>query len=106
MWMWSEFDIGEIREDMQHIAAIGFDVVRFFALTRDFLPAPMTVAPGMIARLEQVVQAGKDAGLQMMPTLVTINMSGRFWWPDWMIGSNGSHADLFSDPVILRSQAL
>ncbi len=106
MWMWREFDVGEVREEMAQIASIGFDVVRFFAMTRDFLPAPMRVAPEMIARLEQVTLAAKDAGLKTMPTLITINMSGRFWWPDWMVDSNGIPGDLFSDPVILRSQAL
>jgi endo-1,4-beta-mannosidase len=106
MWMWREFDIGEVRDDMAQIASIGFDVVRFFALTRDFLPGPMTVAPEMVKRLEQVALAAKDAGLRSMPTLITINMSGRFWWPRWMIDADGVPADLFSDPDILRSQAL
>ncbi len=106
MWMWREFDIGEIREDMAQIASIGFDVVRFFAMTRDFLTGPTSVDPEMIARLEQVAAAAKDAGLKSMPTLITINMSGRFWWPDWMIDSDGNPGDLFSDPTILRAQAL
>lgn len=106
MWMWREFDIGEIREDMAQIASIGFDVVRFFALTRDFLPEPRRVSPKMVERLAHVALAAKDAGLQSMPALITINMSGRFWWPDWMTDSRGNHADLFSDPAILRSQAL
>jgi endo-1,4-beta-mannosidase len=106
MWMWREFDIGEVRDDMAQIADIGFDVVRFFALTRDFLPGPMTVAAENVKRLEQVALAAKDAGLRSMPTLITINMSGRFWWPRWMIDANGAAADLFSDPEILRSQAL
>ena len=106
MWMWREFDIGEVRDDMAQIADIGFDVVRFFALTRDFLPGPMTVAVENVKRLEQVALAAKDAGLRSMPTLITINMSGRFWWPRWMIDATGAPADLFSDPGILRSQAL
>ena len=106
MWMWREFDLGEVRDDMAQIASIGFDVVRFFALTRDFLPGPRSVAPEMVTRLGQVALAAKDAGLMSMPTLITINMSGRFWWPDWMIDAHGIPADLFSDPVILRSQAL
>lgn len=106
MWMWREFDVGEVREDMAQIAGMGFDVVRFFALTRDFLPGPMSVAPQMVARLEQVATAAKDAGLKSIPTLITINMSGRFWWPAWMIDAEGIPANLFSDPVILRSQAL
>jgi endo-1,4-beta-mannosidase len=33
-------------------------------------------------------------------------MSGRIWWPPWMLGSGGRAANLFSDPSILRSQAL
>jgi endo-1,4-beta-mannosidase len=106
MWMWREFDIGEIREDMAQIASIGFDVVRFFALTRDFLPESRRVAPEMVERLALVALAAKDAGLRSMPALITINMSGRFWWPAWMTDSQGNHADLFSDPEILRSQAL
>ena len=104
--MWREFDIGEVRDDMAQIASIGFDVVRFFALTRDFLRAPMSVAPEMVARLGEVVLAAKDAGLKSMPTLITINMSGRFWWPDWMVDAQGNPADLFSDPEVLRSEAL
>src|SRR5450756_573793 len=106
MWMWREFDLGEVREDMAQIASIGFDVVRFFALTRDFLPEPMCVAPEMVERLTQVALDAKVAGIKAMPTLITINMSGRFWWPDWMTDAHGNHADLFSDPEILRSQAL
>ncbi|MDO8794440.1 MAG: hypothetical protein Q7J25_07470 [Vicinamibacterales bacterium] len=106
MYMWRELDVAEVRDDMAQIASIGFDVVRVFALTQHFLPRPMTVAPDMVARLEEVALAAKDAGLRVVPTLITINMSGRFWWPEWMLDAQGMPADLFSDPVILRSQAL
>ncbi len=106
MWMWREFDIAEVRGDMAQIADIGFDVVRFFAMTRDFLPDARSVDPRMVERLAEVALAAKDAGLKSMPTLITINMSGRFWWPSWMIDAQGDPGDLFSDPVILRSQSL
>src|SRR4026209_750934 len=42
MYMWREFDSAEIRDEMAQIADIGFDVVRLFALTEDFLPGPTT----------------------------------------------------------------
>jgi len=106
MYMWREFDIGEVRDDMAHLAAIGFEVVRFFALTRDFLPAPQTVDTKNVARLVEVCRAAKDAGLKTMPTVIVINMSGRFWWPDWMIDAGGNSRDLFTDPELLGSQAL
>ena len=106
MYMWREFDLAEVRDDMAQIADLGFDVVRVFALTQDFLPQPMTVAPDMVARLEEVALEAIDSGLRVVPTLITINMSGRFWWPEWMLDTQGMPADLFSDPMILRSQAL
>lgn len=106
MYMWREFDLAEVRDEMAHIADIGFDVVRVFALTQDFLPQPLTVAGDMITRLVQVARAAKDAGLRVVPTLIVLNMSGRIWWPEWMVDAHGRAADLFSDPAILRSQVL
>jgi len=106
MYMWREFDIAEVRDEMAEIADVGFDVVRLFALTEDFLPRAMTVDPVMVERLVEVVGAARDAGLRVVPTLVVLNMSGRIWWPAWMLDAAGRPADLFSEPAILRSQAL
>jgi endo-1,4-beta-mannosidase len=106
MYMWREFDIGEVRDDMAHIAAMGFDVVRVFALTQDFLTGPRTVPAKNVSRLVEVARAAKDAGMRIVPTLIVINMSGRMWWPEWMLDSSGSPADLFSDPAMLGSQTL
>jgi endo-1,4-beta-mannosidase len=105
MYMWREFDLAEVREEMAQIADIGFEVVRLFALTEDFLPAPMTVDQTMVERLVAVAEAAKDAGLRVVPTLIVINMSGRFWWPEWMLDARGIPGDLYSDPI-LESQAL
>lgn len=106
MYMWEDFDLGEVREDMRHVADLGFDVVRVFARTKDFLPAASTVDTGMIARLVEVVRAAADTGLRVVPTLIVLNMSGTIWWPAWMLDAHGRPGDLFSDPVILRSQAV
>jgi endo-1,4-beta-mannosidase len=106
MYMWRELDIGEVREDMAQIASLGFDTVRLFTMAQDFLPQPLTVATGMVANLLQVVRAAKDAGLQIVPTLIVINMSGKFWWPAWMLDAQGRPGDLFSDPTILRTQSM
>lgn len=106
MYMWRELDPGAVREDMAQIAGLGFDVVRIFALTRDFLPRALTVDGEMIARLVEVVRAAKDAGLRVVPTLVVINMSGRMWWPPWMLDARGNPGDLFADSAIVESQVL
>lgn len=109
MYMWRELDLAEVRDEMAHIADLGFDVVRVFALTEDFLPEPTKVASEKVAQLVRVVQAAKDAGLRVVPTLIVLNMSGRIWWPSWMLnagGAGGAPRDLFSDPVLLRAQTL
>ena len=106
MYMWENFDIAEIRDEMAHIADLGFDVVRVFALTKDFLPTPSTIDAKKIARLVEVIRAAADAGLAVVPTLIVLNMSGKIWWPAWMLDAWGQPRELFSDPVILRSQAL
>ena len=106
MYMWRELDLAEVRDELAQIADIGIDTVRLFALTRDFLPRPGFVDPDMVARLVEVAGAVKEAGLRIVPTLVVLNMSGRIWWPEWMVNAQGRPADLFSDPFVLRSQAL
>ena len=106
MYMWHELDLGEIREDMFRISELGFDVVRLFALTRDFLPTSSAVAQENIARLVAVCSAAKDVGLKIVPTLIVINMSGEMWWPEWMLDSARRPRDLFSDPELLRAQLL
>ena len=105
MYMWRDFDPGEVRDDMAHIAAMGFDVVRVFALTQDFLTGPRTVAAKNVSRLVEVARTAKEAGLRIVPTLIVINMSGRMWWPEWMLDSSGNPGDLFADPAMLSSQA-
>jgi endo-1,4-beta-mannosidase len=106
MYMWRDFDLGEVREDMSRIADMGFDVVRLLTLTEDFLPAPMTVDPRMVRRLVDVVRAAKDAGVRVVPTLIVVNMSGRIWWPKWMLDSRGTPRDLYADPLLMESQVL
>ena len=106
MYMWRDLDLGEVREDMSHIASMGFEVARVFVLLEDFLPRPMMVPAAMVERLVAVSQAAKDAGLSIVPTLIVINMSGRIWWPKWMLDSRGQPADIYADGVALQSQVL
>lgn len=106
MYMWRDFDIGEVRHDFAHLREMGFHVVRFFLLTQDFLPAPMSVPSAKLAQLVQVAAAARDAHLCSIPTLITINMSGKAWWPEWMLDADGLPRSLYLDPTLLRSQAL
>jgi endo-1,4-beta-mannosidase len=106
MYMWREFDLAVVRDDMAHIADIGFDTVRVFTLAQDFLPRALTVPPEIVDRLVQTASAAGDAGLRVVPTLIVLNMSGHIWWPDWMLHPDGRPRHLYSDPLLLRSQIL
>ena len=106
MYMWRELDLGEVRAELAHMRDLGFRVVRFFLLTEDFMPAPMTVAKGKVGQLVEVARIAREEKIATIPTLVTINMSGKLWWPSWMKDDLGTPKGLYSDPTILRSQAL
>lgn len=103
MYMWRELDLGELRAELAHMRDLGFQVVRFFLLTEDFLIAPDRVAADKLAQLVEVARIAAEERLRTIPTLVTINMSGRMWWPAWL---HEPRANLFSDPSLLRSQTL
>src|SRR5688572_4040827 len=104
MYMWRDLDLAEVRDDMAHIASIGFDVVRIFVLAQDFLPRPRTVATDMVERLVAVSRCAKDAGLTIVPTLIVLNMSGRIWWPAWMLDGRGRPRNVYMDPGVVDSQ--
>jgi endo-1,4-beta-mannosidase len=104
MYMW--LDLGEVRDEMAQLADMGFDVVRIFLLTRDFLPEPHRVPPAMVARLVEVCRIAGEAGLRVVPTLVVLNMSGRIWWPAWMLDARGAPRDLYADPVLAAQARL
>jgi endo-1,4-beta-mannosidase len=106
MYMWRELDLGAVRAEMAHMRDLGFRVVRFFLLTEDFLPAPMTVAKDKVAQLVEVARIASEENVATIPTLITINMSGKLWWPGWMRDVSGTPRGLYSDPTLLRSQAL
>jgi len=106
MYMWREHDLAEVRDEMAQIADLGFDVVRLFVLTRDFLPDSRTVDAAMVARLVEVCRVASDAGLRIVPTLVVLNMSGHIWWPAWMLDSRGSPRDIYDDEELLGAQVL
>lgn len=106
MYMWRDFDLGEVRDEMAHIADIGFETVRLFALAQDFLPERGRVDWTVVGRLVEVARVAGEAGLSIVPTIIVINMSGVRWWPHWMIGSRGESANLYSDPSLLGSQTL
>jgi endo-1,4-beta-mannosidase len=85
MAMWRDFDLHEIADDFAHIAALGFDTVRFFLRWFDFQPEPKKMDGAMLGRLEAVMEVLAASGLRAMPTFFCGHMSGVNWLPSWTL---------------------
>jgi endo-1,4-beta-mannosidase len=92
MAMWSRFDAGEIDEDFARIAALGFDVVRFFLTWETFQPEPDAFDERAVAQFIELLERAGKHKLRVMPTLFTGHMSGVNWLPEWTLDrSSGPH---------------
>lgn len=122
MGMWSAFDAGEIDDDFARLAALGFEVVRFFLLWEAFQPAPSTVSREALRNLETLADSLAEHGLRGMPTLFTGHMSGVNWLPEWTLDASSAPGrfrtinalgerphgigDFYADPELLAAQRL
>lgn len=120
MYWWKEFDGGEVKAEFAEIAALGAQVVRIFLMWEDFQPSPWNVDSRRLKELTRVMDAADEAGLQVMPTFFTGNMSGIFWLPSWAVSDRprscpgllrvkGHYSDReplnpFEDPFMLRAE--
>jgi endo-1,4-beta-mannosidase len=122
MYMWQHFNLDEIAEDMAHVKALGFDVVRFFLIWDAFQPEPNAMNATALRRFDAIIDRIAQAGLQAMPTLFCGHMSGVNWLPAWTLERDTSSSrfrtitrdgvaaaqigDFYTDPELLRAQVL
>ncbi|MGE5618320.1 MAG: glycoside hydrolase 5 family protein [Sphingomonadaceae bacterium] len=120
MYWWKQFDAGEVRSEFAEIAALGSQVVRIFLMWEDFQPEPWSLDSRRLDDLIRTMDAAHEAGLGVMPTFFTGNMSGIFWLPPWAMTdrprstpaltmvrghySDREPRDLFEEPFMLRAE--
>ncbi len=120
--MWQRFDIGEIRDDMVRIRALGFDLVRFFLTWETFAPQRDRIDEGALKKFDAIIDAIAAAGLRAMPTLFCGHMSGVNWIPRWALDERTPHGrfrtiaggsfspygagDFYCDDALLAAQLL
>ena len=93
--IWAAFDEGEIRDDLAHIAALGFDAVRFFVRWDAVQPQRDAVDPAVLARIERMVALAGDAALRAVPVL-----SGQLGNASFMPAWTRSLRDLYTGPLL------
>ena len=89
---WRAFDRGETREELEHIAALGCDTVRFCLRWEDFQPAPQRVGSAALRALEQALDAAQDCGLRVVAALFPVAIDGSLQVPAW-----ANRADVIAD---------
>ncbi|KAB8144980.1 hypothetical protein F8S13_03870 [Chloroflexia bacterium SDU3-3] len=89
---WAMFDRGELREDMQQLAALGFREVRIALGWEDVQPAPQKVSAAVLDRFEQALEEIGGCGLRAHVTLLPAALGGALAAPRWV-----AHPDLLPD---------
>jgi hypothetical protein len=107
--LWSEWDRGLVREELQQIAAVGLQSVRLPLPWEDFQPRPERVSSQALRALEQVLQLADDAGLQVVGVLFPLAVAGAIHLPAWATSASFA-ADLelstkFGPLLLVRNNA-
>jgi hypothetical protein len=80
---WSAFDRGEARDELAHIAAMGFNSVRFCLRWEDFQVAPQRMNSATLRAFEQALDAAAEARLQVHVALFPVAIGGALHLPRW-----------------------
>jgi hypothetical protein len=81
--LWAEWDRGEVREELQQLAAIGMDTVRLPLHWEEFQPRPERIETRSLRALEQTLDLASDAGLRVVPGLMPLAVAGAIHLPSW-----------------------
>jgi len=67
MYMWQQFDLDQIGEDMARIKALGLDIVRFFLIWEAFQPEPNAMDAGALRHFDAVMDIIAGTGYRRCP---------------------------------------
>jgi len=80
---WQQFDIGEISDDFDHIAALGLNAVRVPLFWQDFQPGENRIESRILDHFGDFLQAAEAHHLKVVAGLWAGFWDGALWWPDW-----------------------
>ncbi|MDW8145531.1 MAG: hypothetical protein RMJ48_04410 [Roseiflexaceae bacterium] len=84
--LWQRYDRGAVREELAHIAAMGFNTVRLCLLWEDFQPGPARINGRAMRRLEHALDTAHTAGLRVVLALFPVAVLGQLQVPSWANG--------------------
>ncbi|WP_017620409.1 glycoside hydrolase 5 family protein [Nocardiopsis gilva] len=93
---WLDFDIDEVRADLESIAGLGLDHVRVFPLWPVFQPSRTLIRPRAVEQLLCLVDTAAACGLDVAVDGVQGHLSGFDFLPTWI--RTWQRRNLFTDP--------
>ncbi|MER7394652.1 glycosyl hydrolase [Streptomyces sp. NPDC000151] len=100
---WLDFDLDEVRADLDSIAALGLDHVRVFPLWPLFQPNRTLIRPRAVDQLVSLADAAAERGLDVAVDGLQGHLSSFDFVPAWT--TTWHRRNLFSDPDVLDGQA-
>jgi hypothetical protein len=83
---WQRYDRGAVRDELAHIAALGFDTVRLCLVWEDFQPGPTRINSRAMRSLEHALDTAHTAGLRVVLALFPVATLGQLQIPAWANG--------------------
>ncbi|MEU1624421.1 glycosyl hydrolase [Streptomyces sp. NPDC020096] len=100
---WLDFDLDEVRADLDSIADLGLDHIRVFPLWPVFQPNRTLIRPRAIEQLVQLADAAAERGLDVSVDGLQGHLSSFDFIPSWT--TTWHRRNLFTDPSVAEAQA-
>ncbi|WP_369381583.1 glycosyl hydrolase [Streptomyces sp. cg36] len=100
---WLDFDLDEVRADLDSIAALGLDHIRVFPVWPYFQPNRTLIRPRAVEQLVQLVDAAGERGLDVGVDGLQGHLSSFDFLPAWT--QTWHRRSLFTDPQVVDGQA-
>ncbi|MFI9723408.1 glycosyl hydrolase [Streptomyces sp. NPDC052396] len=99
---WLDFDLDDIRADLDSIAGLGLDHIRVFPLWPLFQPNRTLIRPRALEQLGRLVDAAAERGLDVGVDGLQGHLSSFDFIPSWT--TTWHRRDLFTDPEVIDGQ--
>ncbi|MCB5183242.1 glycoside hydrolase 5 family protein [Streptomyces antimicrobicus] len=99
---WLDFDLAEVRADLDSIAGLGLDHVRVFPLWPLFQPNRALVRPRAVEQLVALADAAGERGLDVVVDGLQGHLSSFDFLPSWT--RTWHRRSLFADPDVVAGQ--
>jgi endo-1,4-beta-mannosidase len=100
---WLDFDLDDVRADLDSIAALGLDHVRVFPLWPVFQPNRTLIRPRAVEQLVALADAAAERGLDVAVDGLQGHLSSFDFQPSWVLSWH--RRNMFTDPEALDGEA-